>query len=53
MKPKPLEAYCLHLFSAQEAELVPARTWGHTGPLPPLALTLARPCSHARVQASL
>lgn len=42
---KPPDSYCLHLFSAQKAELVPPWTWGHTGPLPPLALTLASPAA--------
>lgn len=53
MKPNPLESYCLHLFSAQEAEPVPARTLGRTGPLPQHALTLTWPCSHPWKQATL
>lgn len=42
-EPKSPDSYCLHLFSAQEAEQVPPWTWGHPGSLSPLALTLALP----------
>lgn len=51
-EPKPPNSYCLHLFSAQEAEQVPPWTWGHPGPLPPLALTLALSRSHPHRQAA-
>lgn len=53
MKPNALESYCLHLFSAQDAEPVPARTLGHTGHLPHLTLTLTPPCSHPHKQSTL
>lgn len=42
-KANPLKSYCLHLFSAQEAEPVPARPLRHTGPLPHLALPSPSP----------
>lgn len=41
---KSPDSYCLHLFSAQEAEQVPTWTWGHTAPVPHSPSPAATPC---------